>query len=512
MTARFPSSGGAGASGGAGGAGTRRPALRPAAVGRALTTGVTGLVLFLLVLVVVRLPWRGDLGIHAATVQRLRHDPLAPGNPLVDANTPSPYYSPWTLVLGGVARASGLDVFVVLRLAAVAGLALLVTGVWRYVRTLSAHPAAPPLALLCLLFLWGSEPLLWSGFPGLHSLALTAAYPSTFTLGLAFHFWAWLTGALRGRAGWGMWLGLGVLWAAILLCHQFSGVVATVGAAAAVVAARPGRAVWPRLGAALLLGVSVLGAWPYYDFFALAAAGGGLETVHRVLYAHPVARFGLVLLGVAALVPRWRRDHRDPLVIFCALGVLVVVAGRITGHHSWGRALPAAVIPAQIAAAVAAVGAGSRRVRAVWAALLAGALLAGGWAQAGALGYVVAADALPGAVADRHRPPWPEYGWITRWVRYGDVVMAEGRAARQVPAYGPYTVAPGYPDFFLADEERRTAATRAYFAADTPAAERRGTEREYEVRWVVDHRGVLDDPALRPVARGPRGEVLYAVP
>ncbi|MGW3384835.1 hypothetical protein ACWDCO_32280 [Streptomyces albogriseolus] len=494
------------------GTGPRRSASRSAAVGRALATGVTGLVLLLLTLVVVRLPWMGDLGIHAATVQRLRHSPLAPGNPLVDASTPSPYYSPWTLLLGGVARATGLDVFVVLRPAAAAGSALLVTGVWRYVRTLSAHPAAPALALLSLLFLWGTEPLLWSGFTGLHSLALTAAYPSTFTLGLAFHFWTWLTGVLRGPAGWSAWLGLGVLWAVILLCHQFSGVVATVGAAATVVAACPGRAVWPRLGAALLLGVSVLGAWPYYDFFALADAGERLETVHRVLYAHPVTRFGLVLLGVAALVGRGRRDHRDPLVVFCALGVLIVAAGRITGHYSWGRALPAVVIPAQLAAALAVVEAGARRARAVWAALLAVALSAGAWAQAGALGYVVPADALPGPVAEKYRRPWPGYGWITRWVRYGDVVMAEGRVARQVPAYGPYTVAPGYPDFFLADEERRTAATEAYFAAGTSAAERRRTEREYEVRWVLDHRGALDDPALRPVARGPRGEVLYAVP
>lgn len=137
MTVRFSSSGVSGETG------ARRSGIRPAAVGRALATGVTGLVLLLLVLVVVRLPWMGDLGIHAATVQRLRHSPLAPGNPLVDANTPSPYYSPWTLVLGGVARATGLDVFVVLRLAAAVGLSLLVTGVWRYVRTLSAHPAAP---------------------------------------------------------------------------------------------------------------------------------------------------------------------------------------------------------------------------------------------------------------------------------------------------------------------------------------------------------------------------------
>ncbi|MEU2900681.1 hypothetical protein ACWC4E_29060 [Streptomyces sp. NPDC001273] len=493
-------------------AGASRAASRPAAVATTVAMVVAGLVLVLLVLVVVRLPWAGDLGIHAATVQRLRHSLLDPGNPLVDADTPSPYYSPWMVLLGGVCRATDLEVFTVLRLAAVVGLGLLVTGVRRYVRTLSAHRAAPALALLSLLLLWGTTPFLWSGFPGLHSLALTVAYPSTFTLGLAFHFWALLDRAVRGAAGWGAWLGLGVLWAVILLCHQFSGVVASAGAVATVVAARPGRGVWPRAAVASAVGVAVLWAWPYYDFFALfGAAGDALEPVHRVLYEEPAARYGLLLVGVAALVPRWRRDRGDALVVFFGLGLLIVGAGWVSGHYSWGRALPAVVIPAQLAVALEAVGAARRRARAGWAALLAGALLAGGWAQAGTVGYVVPRGALPGVVAERYREPWTGYHWITRWVEYGDVVMAEGRAARQIPAYGPYTVAPGYPDFFLPDEERRTAVTGAYFASGTAEGVRRAVEREYGVRWVVDRGGSLDDAGLRVVARGPGGQVLYAV-
>ncbi len=517
VTVRFSSSA---ASGRAGASGAPSP---PSAAGRATAPVVAGLVLGLLGLVVVRLPWAGDLGMHAATLQRLRHSLLDPGNPLVDADTPSPYYSPWMVLLGGLAKVSGPDVFAVLRLAAVAGLVLLVTGVWRYVRTLSAHPAAPALALLSLLLLWGTTPFAWSGFLGLTSLALTVAYPSTFTLGLAFHFWASLTSVLRRAAvpavaaGWGVWAGLGVLWAVILLCHQFSGVVASAGAVATVVAARAARVVWRQVAVAVAVGVVVLWAWPYYDFFALfGAAGDGLEPVHRVLYGQLAPRYGLVLLGVAALVPRWWRDRRDPLVVFFLLGVVIVGAGWVSGHYSFGRALPAAVIPAQLALALAAVGAaagaGRRWVRAGWAVLLGGALVAGGWAQSGALGYVVPRDALPGAVADRYRAPWTGYGWITPWVRYGDVVMAQGRAARQIPAYGGYTVAPGYPDFFLPDEERRVAVTEVYFEARTPEAVRRGVEREYGVRWVVDRGGgLLGDPGLRVVARGSEGLVLYEV-
>lgn len=469
------------------------------------------LLLGLLLLLIVRLPWAGDLGMHAATVQRLRHSLLHPGNPLVDADTPSPYYSPWMLLLGVVARLTGLSVFVVLRLGAVVALAVLGTGVWRYVRTLNAHRAAPALAVLCLLFLWGPVLFNWSGFLGLNSLALTVSYPSVLALGLSFHLWAWLTRALRGTARWEVCLGLGVLWALILLVHQFSGVVASLGALAVLVAGRPGRRVLVRLGAGALLGLLVLWAWPYYDFFALFTAGAGLEEIHRPLYQDLLGRFALVLLGVVALGARWWRDRRDPLVVFFVLGLAVFVAGGVSGHWSWGRVLPAVLIPAQLAAALEAVPAGRGTLRTGWTCALAAVLAVGAWTQAGTLGYVLGPGRLPQPLADRYVPPWEGYGWITPWVGYGDVVMARTVPARQIPAYGPYTVAPGYPDVFLPDEARRDEAVRRYFATGTSAEARGRILREYGVRWVVGTGRHPWRTGLREVARGPDGQVLYAV-
>ncbi|MFF3465566.1 hypothetical protein [Streptomyces sp. NPDC002619] len=491
----------------------RAAAHSPAAtVGRALPQAVVALVLVLLLLVIVRLPWMGDLGMHAATIERLRHSLLHPGNPLVDADTPSPYYSPWMLVLGTVARISGLSVFVVLRIGALVGLGLLVTGVWRYVRTLSAHRAAPALALLCLLFLWGPALFDWSGFLGLNSLALTVSYPSVFALGLSFHLWAWLPGSVRRGAGWGVWLGLGVLWAVILLVHQFTGVVASLGALATVLAVRPVRGVLLRLGAGLVLGVLVLWAWPYYDFFSLFSSGAELEAIHRPLYERLAGRFGLVLIGVVALALRWRRDRWDPLVLFFVLGAVVFAAGGGGGHYSWGRVLPAVLIPAQLAAALEVFTGGRRAFRTGWACLLGAALAVGAWAQVGTVGYVVGKGVLPSAVAVKYRAPWVGYRWITPWVKYGDVVMARTFPARQIPAYGAYTVAPGYPDVFLPDAGRREAAVREYFATGTSGGVRQGIVRAYGVRWVVDSGSAAPGAGLRVVAHGPGGQVLYRVP
>ncbi|MCC3772560.1 hypothetical protein, partial [Streptomyces sp. UNOC14_S4] len=331
------------------------PRQGPAAPYRAAVAVVLLLLAVLLLLMVVRLPWAGDLGMHAAVLERLRADPLHPGHPLVRADASSPYYSPWTVLLALFASATGLGTFSVLRLAGIAGLVLLGTGVHAFVRTFTRAWAAVPLALLCVLLLNGVRLFAWSGFPGLVSLCLTFTYPSTLALGLAFHLWALLRKAPDGNRPLPAFLALGALLACVLLIHQFTGAVAVLGAAAVLLGARPwpGRAVWARTGAAAVLCAAVLACWPYYSFFALLRTGG-LDDIHRPLYDHLAAKFCLAGLGVVALAARLRHDRRDPLALFFALGLLAFAAGGLTGHQAWGRVLPAVLLPAQLALAVEA--------------------------------------------------------------------------------------------------------------------------------------------------------------
>lgn len=479
---------------------------------RAAAAGAVLLLVALLLLMVVRLPWSGDLGMHAAVLERLRADLAHPGNPLVDEDTPSPYDSPWTVLLALVASATGWGTFSVLRLAALVDLVLLFSGVAAFVRTFTRERTAVPLALLCLVFLYGVRLFAWSGFPGLTSLCLSLAYPSTLALGLAFHLWALLRRAVAGARGTPAFLGLGLLLAWVLLTHQFTGAVAVLGAVAMLLGARPwpARAVWLRAGAGAALALALLACWPYYSFYALLGAGG-LDAIHRPLYAHLAVRFCLVALGAAALAARLRRDRRDPLALFFGLGLVVFAAGGVTGHQAWGRILPAVLVPAQIALAL------ETARRTVLLPLTAAALLVGAWTQAGALTYVLRPAAVPPVLRQASTIGlWPSIGWAAREVPKGETVLTDDYyALRMLPAYGPYTVAPAYPDVFLRDEKRRWAATHRYFAAATSRAERLGILKEYGVRWVLQKDGgpglPQDDPVLRRAAGGPRGLVLSEV-
>ena len=107
---------------------------------------------------------------------------------------------------------------------------------------------------------------------------------------------------------------------------------------------------------------------------------------------------------------------------------------------------------------------------------------------------------------------WPDYSWLNRYVRPGEVVLApeDYYAVRTVPAFGARTVAPAWPDPFLPDEARRWADVAALWNPATDPATRAELLARYHVRWVLAERGA-SFAGGRPVAVGPRGERLYAV-
>jgi alpha-1,6-mannosyltransferase len=151
----------------------------------------------------------------------------------------------------------------------------------------------------------------------------------------------------------------------------------------------------------------------------------------------------------------------------------------------------------------------------VWVPATALACLAGLAVQAGNLLYLAPHSVLtPGVRRAAHMyVDWPDYSWLSRYMRAGDVVLTPDDyfAIRTVPAYGGRTVAPAWPDPFLPDEAQRDRDLVRMRDPATDATTRSGLLARYHVRWVLEVPGrpSIED-GQTPVATGPQGQRLYA--
>jgi hypothetical protein len=448
-----------------------------------------------------RVPLCCDAGQHAAVVERLRWDLLHPAHPTAALpGAGSPYYSPYAVAQGVLARLTGLSGWSLVKLAGPVNLLVLLTGIGRFVRVLTPRPWAPVLAVLFMTLLWGTERILWSGFLGLMSLTLNLGYPSAFATGLTFWAWAWTGARARGGGPAGrvryvgpsglgtVWAyaGLGALYGLITLVHPITAVASLAGAVAIVTAwqrgwSRPVVARWAAAGGAAL---AVAVSWPYYAVLALAGHTG-VDGMHRLLYESATGNLWLALLGLPALWARGRRSRRDPLVLMCAAECLVVAYGWVSGHYTYGRVLALAAVPAQFALAVelAAPRPWGWARRVLGGAAAAGVCVGFLTAQAGA----VVPRALD-PVGFAQPPRWPSYDWAARHVRAGEVLITDGYVAmRALAGYGVNMAAPPWPDPALEEGERieRHAGVRAYLDPASTRDRRAAVARRYRVRWLL---------------------------
>ncbi|MEL3951196.1 hypothetical protein [Streptomyces sp. LNU-CPARS28] len=429
-----------------------------------------------------RVPICCDFGQHAAVVERLKDDLLHPRHPMADLpGDGSAYYSPYAVAQALFAKATGLAGWQVVKLSGPLNLLVLLTGIARFVRVLTPRPWAPVLALFAMVLLWGTRMAWWSGYLGLMSMTGNLGYPSTFGIALMFWAWAW-AGSLAGAPR-GLWpyAGLGALCGLILLIHPITSVAAVIGVTAFALPHLRSPLRWALTG---LTALAVATTWPYFNPLTLVG-DQSVDWIHRQLYTDMPQRFWLAALGLPALFLRWRRDHRDPLVLMFALDCAVVGYGWLSGHYTYGRILGLTLVPLQFALAIELTAPrtwGNRR-----------AALAGATALGALVGFV---QIQAGAVVPRtldpigfDQPPrWPSYAWAAAHMNRGDVVLTDGyRPMRSLPAFGVNLVAPAWPDASLAESVRnkRLDEVRAYLDPATPATERAAVVRRYHVRWLL---------------------------
>lgn len=501
---------------------TRPPGLPGFARAEAPSLVVGGIVGIYCVVVCLRLPWESDFALHMAVLGRLLANPLHPGDPALAVGGTSAYYTPYTVALMLIGKATGASALPLYKFAGIVTTGLLLTGLFRFVRSLTPARWAPPLALIGLLFWWGTTVIAWSGFLSLVSFADTIAYPSTFATALTLHLWASLAAKpLSMRRG----IGLGFLLGIIAVVHQFTAIGTLIGVLACLAARRKtllNRSTLYALGIGAAVCLAVVVAWPYYHLWNVTQTDqlSALDGQHHALYRHATRWYGFGVLALAALALRFRRDKTDQLVLLFLGSGAIVAYGAVSEHWSYGRSWPMAMLAAQVALAVAAAEAKTPRLRLAWAVPIAAITIAGIWVQSSALLYVVpsALQHDAGRIVDtsQKKSSLPHLDWLQDHIQRGDVVLADQPTAQDmVVAHGGYGVASPWilPDFPFALWTQRRTEVATFFAPTTPQEARAALLDRYAVKWILLAPGeqLPDGVTATPTATDPLGYRLYRV-
>src|SRR5205823_5303460 len=139
---------------------------------------------------------------HHRVVAALTEKLWKPGNPTYASDIPSVRYSPYTVGLALLCRATGMEPYKALSTAAVINTLLLIAGVLLLLRQFR-EAASAGAALLVMVALWGGAP----GYANSYALAdlpWQQVNPSAFAFGLTLLAWSlfrWLANRTARHAG-----------------------------------------------------------------------------------------------------------------------------------------------------------------------------------------------------------------------------------------------------------------------------------------------------------------------
>jgi hypothetical protein len=432
--------------------------------------------------------WRGafssDFWEHAAVVRELAVRPVAPLHPLLRVDAPHAYISPYLLAVGLAARLTHASAIPVLAIAGLLNLVLLVLVFRRLlVRLLPNGEAAAPYALLLVIFFWGKDPWMWSGFLHVGMLGYDVAYPSTaaavaMLLGLSL-----LLDAVQRGGGW-PYPAIGLLVAVCLVTHPPTALAFVAGLPVLLVS-QAGRglmrpAVW--LGGAIAAGVAAALLWPYFPVRELfTSQPPEFHAWSAVFYEDVLPKLWPVVLAFPVLLARARRDPRDPMLLLAVLFLGLYAAGAATGAFGLGRTIAWFAIAVQIALAGHLAALELRLPQGRRWLVPAGTLLV--------LAALFAVNRPPLPRLLKYDPPlWPEVRAVLAPVQPGEVVLADSPTSYPVPALtGGRVVAWRHPVYWVPDQRDRRAAQDRFF---TPIAdaERGAILRRYQVQWILLNR------------------------
>jgi hypothetical protein len=450
--------------------------------------------LLIQVLFIINAPWVGDYWEHRAVLNELILHPANPSHPILLADKPHAFFSPYLVAFGWLGHYAHLSASQLLSLAAIGNLLLfvlsirLLAGIFLPAGNRQLQVAA---LMAAVLFCWGYDPPNFSSFYHAGTFFFTTPYPSTFSFTLSvlaaacFHY-------LMHHAVSVLWRlllasGIVLLLTTVLLTHPLTFLFgAALFAAIGLQAARCKTTSLFRITVSglgfLILPFALASFWPYYPFYELLGyvePGNRFHADSRELYSSLYFKLFPLVMLVIFLVRKPGRFIMNHLPVLFSMALLagLFFYGFFSGSYGFGRMIAFIALLAQLLLVKIAFEEGVRQIKLFFALLMLCCLpfVAVSLKQLAGAAFTTHKQYLKRPVHQPFELTQPaemahRLQFLEKKIPAGALVLTDTICARYVPGFGARIVATPFPLYWITDQEQRLRDARIFFYSGTPAS------------------------------------------
>jgi len=458
---------------------------------------------------ILKSKWTNDFWEHSAAVNELSRNLFHPSNPIINENIPHAFYSPYTFLVAVFSKITHLNSIVSLQCFALFNLVFFLLAFYLFCKSIFKvkHQAIATFGLLFVLFFWGLDPSMWSGFYHIMVLNYVLPYPSTFAISLSFLILSMVAAGQKQMVKPAQTVLLIFLNAIVFITHPMTAVFLYTAIVVMTFTFNnySVKQCFVRSIIIVLPAILLTMLWPYYNIADLLHnSNPDFDIDSKTLYIGILQRFWPALFAIPGMVIFIKEKTINFLSLTMILMVLICWAGWLSGIYGVSRILSDIMILAQISLGCLLVF--CIRDFKLWSKIFIGLT---GIAFSVSV-YVNGQNLIRtwhfnGTYVEDIR----RYGFIRDCIADNDLVLSDEFSNWYIPSFGGKVIASRHPLYWVKDLEPRRNAVKVFFANESSDSARFAIINKYKPTYIlIDHsRTQLADSTITTIVN--KGKEIY---
>jgi hypothetical protein len=430
-----------------------------------------------------------DFWEHAAVINALSENPVDPEHPIINADLPHAFFSPYSVFIGFIGHYTQLSPFVLLTAAGIINLVLLLIAIRFFINSLfeTNQQKIAFYFILLQLFAWGPMAWRYSSFYHIKTLHFVLPYPSTFAFILSlFSIGLFIR---RKQASGPLRYSITAICilvnTIVLLTHPTTAIFLFTFVAALVLVNKSDIKPlihWGEMVLVILLPFLIAGFWYYYPFWDLIlvqSKGSQFHADSLTFYKRLFIRLLPLWIGIPLLWQKNRVFPANAFVLSFMFLLAVYLYGYFTRQYGYGRLI---FFLALILHLLIVNWFTNNTILLSHKKLIISSVFA----------FLVILFPIFHLSFDHeillfnHNPqPYQELETIEKLTQDSSVFLTDMKTTLLLPSFGMKVTASVYPSYWINDNEQRKKDIETYFGNKISNKKRKDIIRKYKINYIL---------------------------